>query len=43
MGSSVRSWITKTAPKLIRGGMAATGKIAQSLLTEWLNQYLGLT
>lgn len=42
IGSSVQSWIAKVAPKLLAGGVKVGGKVAQSLLTEWLNQYFGL-
>jgi AbiTii len=42
IGSSVQSWIKKTAPKLLAGGAKVSSKIAQSLITEWLNQYFGL-
>jgi hypothetical protein len=42
VGSSVTAWIARVSPKLVAAGVAASGKIAQSLITDWLHQYFGI-
>jgi len=42
MGTKVKGWIAKTAPKVLSGGVKIGAAIGQSLLTEYLKQYCGL-
>jgi hypothetical protein len=42
VGSNLTEWIVRVAPKLVLAGAATSGKIAQSLITGWLQQYLGI-
>jgi hypothetical protein len=43
MGAKVRSWIEKTAPKVLSGGVKVGVAVGQSLLQEYLKQYYGLS
>ena len=43
MGSMVTGWIMKTAPKVLSGGVKVGAAVGQTLLTEFLKQYFGLT
>jgi hypothetical protein len=42
MGSKVKGWIAKTAPKVLSGGVKIGATIGQTLLLEYLKQYYGL-
>lgn len=42
MGSQVMSWIKKTAPKVLAGGVKIGAEVGQKLLSEWLKQYFGV-
>jgi hypothetical protein len=43
MGSSVEGWIKKTAPKVVSGGVKVAVAVGQTLLTEYMKQYFGMT
>jgi hypothetical protein len=43
MGAKVKSWIEKTAPKVLSGGVKVGVAVGQSLLLEYLKQYYGLS
>lgn len=42
LGSKVKDWITKTAPKVLSGGVKIGATVGQTLLLEYLKQYYGL-
>jgi len=42
MGSKVKGWIAKTAPKVLSGGVKIGASVGQGLLLEYLKQYYGL-
>jgi len=42
IGAKVKSWIEKTAPKVLSGGVKIGATVGQSLLLEYLRQYYGL-
>jgi AbiTii len=42
MGSKVKGWIQKAAPKVLSGGVKIGAEVGQKLLLEYLKQYLGL-
>jgi len=41
VGKSVKAWITKTAPKVLAGGVQMGSEVAKALLSEWVKQSLG--
>ncbi|HEY4901310.1 MAG TPA: hypothetical protein VIH91_10885 [Terriglobales bacterium] len=43
MGTGVMGWIKKNAPKAISGGVKIGAAVGQTLLTEYLKQYYGLS
>lgn len=43
MGSGVKGWIARTAPKVLSGGVKIGAAVGQMLLTEYLKQYFGLS
>ena len=43
MGAKVKTWILKTAPKVLSGGVKIGVAVGQMLLTEYLKQYYGLS
>jgi hypothetical protein len=43
IGAKVKSWIEKTAPNVLSGGVKVGGAVGQSLLLEYLKQYYGLS
>ena len=42
IGSSVKDWMKKTAPKVLSSGVKIGASVGQALLLEYLKQYLGL-
>lgn len=42
LGSKVKDWITKIAPKVLSGGVKIGAAVGQTLLLEYLKQYCGL-
>jgi|HubBroStandDraft_5_1064220.scaffolds.fasta_scaffold07499_4 hypothetical protein len=42
MGSKVKGWISKNAPRVLSGGVKIGAAIGQTLLTEYLKRYCGL-
>jgi hypothetical protein len=43
MGARVKGWISKTAPKVLSGGVKIGASVGQTLLIEYLKQYYGLS
>jgi len=43
MGPTVKGWIEKTAPKVLSGGVKMAASVGQSILTEYLKHYFGLS
>ena len=43
MNSGVLEWIKKTAPSVIAGGVKIGATVGQTILTEYLKQYCGLS
>lgn len=43
MGPAVKDWIKKTAPKVLSGGVKMAASVGQSILTEHLKHYFGLS
>lgn len=42
IGAKVSAWIKNAAPEVLAGGVKIGAAAAQSVLTDWLKQYLGL-
>jgi len=43
LGTRVKGWVHKTAPKVLSGGIKIGVSVGQSLLLEYLKQYYGLS
>jgi hypothetical protein len=41
IGSRVKGWISKNAPKVLSGGVKIGAEVGQAVLVEYLKQYLG--